>query len=918
MKKILSLLKKILIINVVVIAFLFSFYFFLLKENKVDVINNERSVEKLATQQKAPVYESCSSPSLEIVEAHFKDETGSKPVEADFDTVEGAICGNGKTFYCSSRNRGKIPPLTWISPPLPNTDDAYKGPSPFEEFKESPYAMPASKRVFERSSFVDYREPEFKKIVQKKLNRPEVRLGVLGAAGLYEEFTLKHKAEQLSIKHFSTSDEKQLEEILSLKGVTHILFDRTAVPVMPWAENSYDSLLIRFRDVLEMDLFHPLVIGSGTVLYRVGKPFKLSREDKVSLTSYTRKLMKGESPEELELGLKAEDFDMPYFRTLVSLRWRSHEGLKGRKFVKRVARGKTLTEALRNSTKKISKDWDKVSLSVIRNKSLMVTNIPDTLSDAIDDMEIEIDVFYNTTRITDKKVENVRWNMELGLHGLLAREKGKTHYLEPSHAVHMEIKSEVQFLEEMLKKANLKKYLRTPKMQANMWRGRVLHERAWEKDDKLEYSRFRTINWIEESSEVEKDKAGTARDIVELYRGVPFVSLEQVTKKSLIESLRKGAEWLVRYQSEDGQYAYKYTPTNKPEKRWEAGGNIVRHALNPYTLLMVYKVTKDPRYLESAKRGIDFTLSFLRKEGDRCVVCHRDPPAPYYNAKIGTVAVTILSILKLGEVEDISEYHDVLKCFGEELLYMQDPNGHYRLYDVPEEHPYYAADNTIAPGEIIFALSRLHTYFKDARYKSSIDLALPWYMDAWRHYKKRTTKSGIYNEEDRTNLIGIVPWMVTAMNDLHKTTGEKKYADIAAEQQDWIDETFFYYAHRSKYPDYAGASFKMHYELPAINSCQYAEGAAAAYDMALRTGKKDLERMREVVLYSMRFCLQLQFSGYGDSFFIPVPEEVFGGYRYTTGHLRLRNDYSYHAMAAIAQAVEYLREEDYALKNFIK
>jgi hypothetical protein len=36
-----------------------------------------------------------------------------------------------------------------------------------------------------------------------------------------------------------------------------------------------------------------------------------------------------------------------------------------------------------------------------------------------------------------------------------------------------------------------------------------------------------------------------------------------------------------------------------------------------------------------------------------------------------------------------------------------------------------------------------------------------------------------------------------------------------------------------------------------------------------------------------------------------------GAYRYTLGHLRLRNDYNYHAMAAIAQAVEYLEAEDY-------
>jgi hypothetical protein len=66
-----------------------------------------------------------------------------------------------------------------------------------------------------------------------------------------------------------------------------------------------------------------------------------------------------------------------------------------------------------------------------------------------------------------------------------------------------------------------------------------------------------------------------------------------------------------------------------------------------------------------------------------------------------------------------------------------------------------------------------------------------------------------------------------------------------------------------------------------------------------------------VVVHGMRFCLQLQYDGYDTTFFLPVPEEAMGGYRYTLGHLRLRNDYNYHAMAAIAQGVEYLEWDDY-------
>jgi hypothetical protein len=248
---------------------------------------------------------------------------------------------------------------------------------------------------------------------------------------------------------------------------------------------------------------------------------------------------------------------------------------------------------------------------------------------------------------------------------------------------------------------------------------------------------------------------------------------------------------------------------------------------------------------------------------------------------------------------------------AEEMLYMQDPNGHYWQYDVPPDHPYFGAESTIHAGEFIFVLARLNSYYKnDDRFKIACDKAIEFYMKQWRKSVDERTPNGIYDEEHRVNLIGIVPWLVTAMQDLYKNTGDKKYADLGFEAQDWIDDEFFWWLNRAQYPDYVGASFKVHRELPAVNSCQYAEGAAAAYDIAKRTGK-NIEKRRQVVVHSMRYCLQVQFDGYGSTFFLPVPEEAMGGYRYTLGHTRLRNDYNYHAMAAIAQAVENLEPDDY-------
>jgi hypothetical protein len=899
----LTFLKKLTLISFLFCFVLLGIYYFLFSTtNLQDEDVTPPPLKKSEKKKTSILGTQVKNVGTNAVEDFYKDSSGSLPVDPDFDSDPGEICGNGKSFYYTSKPPKKPVPEGWVTPPLPGADPEYVGPAPEDPFKESPYAMPSSKRVLARPAIMDLKEPIFIDEVVKVVRNSTQKIALVSESDLDPSLmTLKERVVPLKRSRLHTKDDVGLASELKKTGIEFILIDKTRPEVSPWIEEKFSYMHIRLRDGLETDWFHPVVIGSGFNLYRIAPPFTLSKKEKNDLSKYARKLLNGEESSPPSLNPSKKALGASYYRAIVSLRKRDVPGLKGRKLVKRISKGKSVSEAIKVSSEKIRKDWNKIIGS--NSKAVSVNSLPKSISEALDTMEIEIELIYDMAIITDRKVHNLVWNLELGLHGALVWKNKELHYLEPSYAVQMESKSPVQFLEQTLKKRKLKEFLRKPKKKSNYWRKAVLHESAWERDQNIRFGRFRTFHWVEENNK--------ERNIVELYRGVPLRKMEEVTKDSLVNSLVLGASWLMKHQTPDGQYAYKYTPTNKPEKRWEAGGNIVRHALNPYTLLMVNKITPDPAYVESAKRGIEFTLTFLREKDGRCVVCHRDTPARYYNAKIGTVAVTILSILKLGEIADISEYHEVLKCFGEALLYMQDKNGHYRQYDVPVDHPYYGAESTIAPGEIIFALSRMYTYFKDERYKASIDLALPWYIKAWRLLQKQTTKEGIYNEEDRTNLIGIVPWLVTAMNDLYLSTKDEKYADLAFEQQDWIDDTFFYYPDRSRYPDYVGASFKIHWELPAINSCQYAEGAAAAYNLGRHTNKKDLDRMREVVMESMRFCLQLQFDSYGSTYFTPIPEEVMGGYRYTLGHLRLRNDYSYHAMAAIAQAVEYLREDDF-------
>lgn len=868
-----------------------------------DEETGERGIDNLGTNIAREARDLVrGKPSDAEVEEHFKDKAGSLPVERDFDAPEGSLCGNGESFYWTSKPPKKPIPSGWETPPPPGTDPDYQGPEPGAPFKESPYAMPSPKIILDRKPVRDLDDPFLGEELKRALGRGQGKVALVGgrelgewAAGVRDRITAVDPA------LFESDDDEQVARSLTGNGYEFVLYDRTDPRARPWIEEKMDTVRVRLRDAVSLAWFHPVVLGSGWALYRIAAPFEIPAPVKRRLTARARAIITGATPDEWTTTMPLEAVGDEAHRVIVSLRKRDEPRLKGRKLIRRMANDATLIGALDKAATDIRDDWGQLRRA---NEKAYGIEIPADLPKALESIEIEIDVLHDICALTDRTPQNLLWYLELGLEGLMLRdtEKDLVHYLEPSYAIQMEVSGEITFLERLIGKSGLKEFLRDPKNKKSK-KAEVLYESRFTRDTRYRFARFRTQSWVERP---QKDGG----HIVELYRGVPLVSIWDVTRASLVRSLELGSDWLMNNQHEDGQYAYKYTPTNKPGKRWTEGGNIVRHALNPYTLLMVNKIAPDPDYVASAKKGIEFTLKFLRKEGNRCVICHRDPPARYYNAKLGTNAVTILSILKLGDVADISEYEDTVRCLADELLFVQDPNGHFWQYDVPPDHPYYGAESTIAPGEFVFALARMYSRYGDKKYKDAIDRALPWYMKAWRQLLTERTPQGIYDEEHRVNLIGIVPWLVTAMNDLHKKTGEQKYADIAFEQQEWIDDEFFWYLNRSQYPDYVGSSFKVHRELPAINACQYTEGAAAAYDLAKRTDR-NVERRRQVVVHGMRFCLQLQFESYDTTFFLPVPEEAMGGYRYTLGHLRLRNDYNYHAMAAIAQAVEYLEWDDY-------
>ncbi|MCB0334721.1 MAG: hypothetical protein KDD62_00405 [Bdellovibrionales bacterium] len=836
------------------------------------------------------------------VEAFFKDDHGSQVIDPEFDSVDDHICGNGKSYYWTSVPPQKPIPRSWVMPPEPQSDPSYQGPDPLAELKESPYAMPSSKKVLRRPKFQTSGAQDFFLKALPILKNAQEPVAVYDASKQQALVTWLEEQKQTYeslTEALESYSQEQVAKLLSEKKINYLLVNRQQPERLPWVDQELASIASRLREAIPLRDLTPVLLDRGFALYVFEPRLALEKATKQTISDYIRSTLKNEK---VKLSsIPALTLASSFKRSVsIGVRTTGIRETKGRLLARGFGSGVSVADAVQSATKNLQGKLHRIPGTAKKHFNV---SVPSDTQAAVDLYDIEVNVFQRPTELIDLSSFGLTLDVELGLHGLFLKLKGKEHYLDSSYAVHNEFSAAPQFFRKLLQRGELGDYL------VRQDKTYVVKFDSLKRDEARLY-RYEALSWIDGA----RNEA-----IVELYRGVPLKFMSEVTRDSLVKSVALGADWLARNQHADGQYAYRYSTMGAEGTRWLPGANIVRHALNPYSVLLVHEFQPDERWITSAKRGIDFTLRFFRTKGKRGVICHRDTPARYYNAKIGTNAVTMISLLKLAQFEPLNDsYQQALSALAEELLFMQDPNGHFRQYDVPPSHPYYGAESTIAPGEIILALARMYLYSKDKRYLEAAEKAVPYYMKAWRHMIARQTTDGIYHEEDRMNITGIIPWMQLAFNDLEQATKNASYYDLSFEMQQWLLDKLFYGVDRFRYPDYLGASYKVYSELPAMNTCQFVEGFAALYDLARRLERGTADEIQAQVLMGVRFCMQLQYDSFGASFFVPRPDEVLGAYRYHLGVLRVRNDYLYHAISAIAHSLIALRPGDYAIAEKIE
>ena len=354
-------------------------------------------------------------------------------------------------------------------------------------------------------------------------------------------------------------------------------------------------------------------------------------------------------------------------------------------------------------------------------------------------------------------------------------------------------------------------------------------------------------------------------DILPLYRGN---ILYQYSPDEIIKQAMAGADWILEHQMPDGKYLYYYDakednyvdhehPTRPLDNLYY---NDLRHCGGIVCLIRAYQLTKDKKYLEGAKRGIEFSIKLTAEhewEGETAGYIH-------YNSKgklVGTGMILVEIKTYRVETGDKS-YDEYIKKYVRHILSRVYKTGELMGYYI---HPGVQKGQPLVdmsdeerrktfsfyyPGEALLGLALFANYFEDddlLRQKviDKAKIALDWIVDE---------RPKIY--ADLFTALPSDAWLMQAIEEWASNPEFRKenYINfVLGDAATMMSKT--YKRDDSPYIDYEG-SYYYNYGDHFYPDGSRSEGLIGAYYLAKKLGMKDkaqeiLEVCRKTALSQM-------------------------------------------------------------------
>jgi len=354
---------------------------------------------------------------------------------------------------------------------------------------------------------------------------------------------------------------------------------------------------------------------------------------------------------------------------------------------------------------------------------------------------------------------------------------------------------------------------------------------------------------------------------------------QELGRTQLIAAARAGGDYLVRMQKPDGSFHYYY---DAAADRFEPRRyNIVRHAGTALSLLDLYAVTRDPRYLASTRRAIAFLKTRFRpvRSGRAVYVLDYDG-----KAKLGASGLALAALARQIQLDPKFADQRNATRLANLILALQRKDGsfemRYRLQSTDEQ----AFESLYYPGEALLGLIRLFKLNGDQR------------------LLKAARRGAGFLIESQRRMATLPPdaWLMQALGDLYKAGPRKQYAGHAialaeamlAEQYDDTDHA-----------DYAGGFGPG--PPRATPAASRAEGLVTAYRLARSIGDARSLKIASALKTCARFQLTQQFT-LQNSRALPNPARARGGFREGLTSPKIRIDFVQHNISSLLGIAETL------------
>lgn len=482
--------------------------------------------------------------------------------------------------------------------------------------------------------------------------------------------------------------------------------------------------------------------------------------------------------------------------------------------------------------------------------------------------------------------------LEPGIHGLTFNWNGRTIYYMPTDAYTRSQMTMPQVYNHLAKRIGLIPEIKSKKERASIVRN--LPTRFY----RIQSKAFVTYK----------------SNILPLYRGLP--TPPKVNKKAVRDCIIEGANWIVTNQKESGKFLYYYDASTGSTQDFQHPNsdyyNILRHAGGTITLLQVYDLTNDKKYLSAARKSVEFLIStFQYHQVGNDVACY-----PFFNkkSKLGGAGIALVALLRYQQATHDTVYEKKTKGLILHILSRIEEDGEMIGYFI---HPLYNdGKELIAPSEtmktelfsfyypgeallgLVLSLQVMETLETKLRAKiyEKCELAFNFLI------KKRPIKY--------SHLFHNLPsdgWLMQAVESWILTGGKVQQSYIDFVHNDSLAMiNHMYKNNNSPYPDYPGM-FYYTYGEHAYPDGARSEGLIAAYSLArfLSDNKKTdlyfpyLKLAAQALLYT--------FNSEESSYAHRFPSASRGSFRFKLTRQWVRIDSAQHAICFFTRLLPYLK-----------